>query len=128
MKKPTQCHLWQSENLKSEDLYNAFEVLETFVDDSHLSRWLVRCKECGQLYFKEFYEEIDWKEGNDPHYVTYIPVETNDEIETLKKARVLGLLQFSPCLRKDFPVTADQPEVYWVGKEYVYGIRTKGHL
>lgn len=117
MKKPTQCRLWQSENLKSEDLYNAFEVLETFVDESHFSRWLVRCKECGQLYFKEFYEEIDWNEGIDPQNVIYVPVETSDDIETLKKTAALGLWQFSPCLRSDFPTTADNPEVYWVGKE-----------
>ena len=54
---PTQCHLWQTENFSSQDLsLENFELLETFADDSHFWRYLLKCKECGQLYFYEFYE------------------------------------------------------------------------
>jgi hypothetical protein len=53
-------------------------LLDTYADDSHLSRRLLKCRECAQLYFFEFYEEIDWLDSKDPQYVTYIPVETRD--------------------------------------------------
>ena len=102
MKKPTQCALWEQPDLvlsvPREDL---FERIDTYVDDSHLFRDLLKCRECGQLYFFEFYEQIDWEGGNDSQNVTYIPVETDEEIETLKKASVFELLQFSPRLHKD---------------------------
>lgn len=117
MKKPTQCILWKKDKLIPQDLhYENFDLIETFEEDSHFSRKLVKCKECGQLYFKEFYEEIDWVNGNDPQYWTYIPIETQDEIETLKKASPLELLQFVPRLQDDFPKDAKEPTVRWMGK------------
>lgn len=68
MNKPIKCHLWQKEELTEQDLYtgNSFELLRTFADENHLSRCLLKRKDCGRLYFYEFYEEIDWKQGNDP--------------------------------------------------------------
>ncbi len=114
---PKNCHLWQKEDLSSQDLsLENFELLETFADDSHFWRYLLKCKECGQLYFYEFYEWIDWEEGNDPQYVKFIPVETKYEIETLKKTNIFELLKFSPRLHQDYPQAADKPEVFWVGK------------
>ena len=99
MKEPTQCELWEKPELVS--VRGRFEVVETFVDESHLSRCLLKCGECGQLYFYEFYEKIDWDGGNDPQYSTYIPVETEADIETLKKASVFELMRFLPRLQSD---------------------------
>jgi hypothetical protein len=114
MKKPTQCVLWeQPELVGSQD---RFERIHTYVDESHLFRDLLKCRECGQLYFFEFYEEIDWENGNDPQYKTYIPVETEDEINTLKNASTHELLQFFPRLQTDFPANAQKPTSHWVGK------------
>lgn len=93
-----------------------FELIGTYVDESHLMRDLLKCRECGQLYFHEFYEEIDSEDGNDPQYITYMPVETEDEIKTLKAASQFGLLAFSPRLQKDFPMDAEKPAVRWIGK------------
>jgi hypothetical protein len=76
----------------------------------------VKCRTCGQLYFYEFYEWIDWTGGNDPQYVTYIPVESHEEIEALRKTNEFTLLNFSPRLHKDFPRDATEPTVYWVGR------------
>ncbi len=92
-----------------------FERIDTYVDECHLVRSLLKCRECGQLYFHEFYEEIDWEGGNDPQYFTYVSVETDDEIETLKSASLFGLLEFSPRLQRDFPKD-EKPKVGWVGK------------
>ena len=117
MVKPVQCHLWTSngaciENMTPDNL----ELIETYVVESHFFRCLAQCKECGQLYFKEFYEEIDWIDGDDPQYVTYVPVKTAAEIEKLKKANIFEIMLFQPCLRKDYPKGADKPKVYWLGK------------
>lgn len=117
MKKPTQCVLWAKPELVREVRKDNFELIETYVDESHLERCLLKCSECGQFYFFEFYEEIDWIDGNDPQYSTYIPVETNEEIETLKKCSPLELLQFFPRLQIDFPKEAKEPKVWWNGKQ-----------
>jgi hypothetical protein len=114
MKNPTQCHLWDKENLTAKDLHDSFAVVERFVEEPHHSRSLRRCKECGQLYFHEFYEWVDWVNGNDPQYQTYIPVESRDEIETLLNATKFTLLAFSPRLQSDFPKDAQEPKVYWI--------------
>jgi hypothetical protein len=79
MKAPTHCVLWETPELVvNRRMEDCFELLDTYADDSHLSRRLLKCRECGQLYFVEFYEEIDWLDGKDPQYVTYIPGETRD--------------------------------------------------
>ena len=85
MKEPTQCVLWTKPKLVERPKKEHFELVETYVDESHWWRYLLKCRECGQLYFYEFYEIIDWEHGDDPQYSTYIPVETDAEIETLKK-------------------------------------------
>lgn len=116
MKAPTQCVLW--EHPERIEMPEQFEHLATYEDDSHLIRRLLKCRECGQCYFYEFYEEIDWENGNDPQYRTYIPVETEEEIEELKKSSSFELLRFTPRLQRDFPKEADKPsKSCWIGKQ-----------
>ena len=117
MKNPAQCILWENPELIRGAAKELFELIETYVDESHLSRRLVKCRECGQLYFFEFYEEIDWVDGDDPQYTTYIPVETDEDIQTLKKSSQFELLQFFPRLQIDFPKEAKNPKIWWNGKE-----------
>jgi hypothetical protein len=114
MKRPTQCVLWEKPELVGTD---HFELIETYVHESHLWRYLLKCRECGQLYFFEFYEVIDWIDGDDPQYLTYIPIETAEEIETLKKSSPIDLLRYFPRLQKDFPKGAKSPNVRWVGRD-----------
>lgn len=116
MKNPTNCHLWQMEHLTAADLYECFDLVERFMDDEHHTRSLRRCRRCGQLYFHEFYEWIDWEGGNDPQYQTYIPVESREEIDVLLKTNEFTILNFSPRLQSDFPSDAREPKVFWVGK------------
>jgi hypothetical protein len=72
---PTKCVLWKTENLSIDQLRQILEVITIYEDDSHLIRKLLRCKECGHLYFREFYEGIDWSEGKDAQYMTWIRVD-----------------------------------------------------
>jgi len=69
----------------------------------------VRC----QLYFFEFYEEIDWDKGNDPQYTTYIPVSTIEQGVELALLEPLALVGASPRLCIDYPKEAKTPTVYW---------------
>lgn len=118
MKNPTQCALWEHPELLLEPgkQKGLFAPIETYVNENHLVRSLLKCRECGQLYFYEFYEEVDWEDGDDPQYSTYIPVETEDEIKTLKSVSPIGLSGFSPRLLREFPKGAKGPTVHWVGK------------
>lgn len=112
------CHLWNKDKPTKEDidLKSNFELLHTFVHDSHLWRYLLKCKECGQLYFYEFYEEIDWDKGNDPQYTTFIPVASEDEAKKMAEKSPLELLQFSPRLQQDWPSDAEKSTIRWIGK------------
>ena len=114
MKEPTQCELWAKPELVLKPTKERFELVETFADESHFWRYLLRCRECGQQYFFEFYEQIDWEGGDDPQYSTYVPVETDAEITLLKATAPFGLLDFVPRLHKDFPKGAKEPAARWV--------------
>lgn len=90
-----------------------FYLIHTYIYESHWWRYLLKCRECGQLYFFEFSEEIDWEKGEDPQCSVYIPVDTLQEIETLK--RNTGTLEhFRPQLSSDYPKGAKKPAVGWL--------------
>lgn len=114
---PEQCHLWKEENIKEDrNISGDFEQLKTYEDDSHLIRRLLKCKDCGQLYFYEFYEEIDWVNGNDPQYRTWIPIKTENDAKKLSAIPVIEILRFFPRLQSDWPADAKRPVLKWVGK------------
>jgi hypothetical protein len=110
LRSPAQCILWEH----PERIENAFseilEEIETYEDSSHLTRSLHKCQECGQLYFFEWNEWVDWEEGNDRQYSTLIPVQTKEEAETLKGTSVFNLMTYFPRLHLDGKPT-------WVGKD-----------
>lgn len=116
LQKPTQCHLWNKTELTDEDFNDTFDVVRTYSEDSHFSRRLVKCKHCEQLYLKEFYEEIDWVDGDDPQYITYIPVKDEREAEVLNLANLWKIQTFIPKLNRDWP-KGELKRTYWVGKE-----------
>ena len=104
MKAPVQCVLWKTPELIRDPSFmssDPFEGLETFEEDEHFRRFLFKCRECGQLYIYDFYEEINWSGGDDTQIVTYIPVETDEEIKMLKDAWVPEIMQVFPRLVKD---------------------------
>ena len=112
---PTQCVLWRQPDLVTAPR-GRFETVETYTHESHLYRALVKCCECGQLYFYEFYERVDWDDGDDAQYSTYIPVPDASEAQTMKDLNVVGLLQYTPRLQWDHP-TGKSPSVRWIGKD-----------
>jgi hypothetical protein len=64
-------------------MHEAFELDETFGKDSHWWRYLLKCRDCGQLYFFEFLEQVDFDDGEDPQWSTWIPVATENEAEVI---------------------------------------------
>ena len=95
---PTQCHLW---NLDHPTPQGEMELVKNYVDESHFDRALMRCRQCGQLYFYEWYEEIDWESGNDPSYATWIPVEEKD-IDDLLKTDIWTIHTYTPRIINDW--------------------------
>lgn len=115
--KPTQCHLWTPEP-KREDIriHENFDTLQSYEEDDHQIRSLLRCRRCQQLYFYAFDEEVDWKGGEDAQFRTWIPVATPEEAEALNGQSRLQFAKFSPRLEYAWPSDAESPSLTWVGK------------
>jgi hypothetical protein len=110
LRQPIQCVLWQHPDRVAGQFAQAFEVVESYEDGSHLSRSFYKCRECGQLYFYEWYEWVDWQHGNDKQYSTFVPVQTAEEITALKQTDTFSLLRFFP--RPQW----DGSKIGWIGK------------
>lgn len=109
------CHL-KEDSVTEDDLIPTsvrFDLLVTLEEESHIFRYILKCKICGQLYFFEFYEEIDWEKGDDPQYVTYIPVKTAEEADILNTKSSMELLGVGPRLQHDSG-KGNTDEVRWV--------------
>ena len=111
---PAQCHLWQAEKLTMKDLLEALTVVEAILDEPHQTRDLRKCEFCGQLYFHEFLDWIDWEKGDDPQFQTFIPVDSKEEIGPLREADEFGLQSFSPRLLADYPKEPERHRIHWV--------------
>ena len=98
---PTQCELWENPGRASAEFSEIFDEIASYEDSSHLSRSLHKCRECGQLYFFEWMEWVDWDGGNDRQYSTLFPVRTEEEIEAMKRASSFDLMRYYPRLHLD---------------------------
>lgn len=110
---PTKCHLWTGETPTEDNLNSAFEAMETFSEEDHLSRRLVKCKDCGQMYLKEFFEEVDWAGGDDAQHTTYIPVQDRREALRLNQGGPAELQTFLPKLVRSWPKGGEK-KIFWV--------------
>lgn len=112
---PYGCHLWQSKQVDEDDLLGRLKPIKTYVEESYFSRRLMKCIKCGRLYLKEFYEEIDWVDGDDPQYNTYVPVLNENDAETVNKLNYLEIHTITPRIKLDWPKGEDR-KAYWVGR------------
>lgn len=106
---PVQCALWKSDRLSPQMLYDLLEFVEPLTDDDddHLRRSLKRCKECGQLYFHEFYEAVDYAESKDGIYQTWIPVADAESARRLARQPVFAILRY-PSMRTNSWLGSDE--------------------
>jgi hypothetical protein len=106
---PIQCHLW-TKNVLTEDDFD-FEKVETLYESSHFDHIIYRCKKCGQLYFYDFYEWVDFENGNDKIYITYVPISAIEEGIKMNDNPNLQMKDFSPRL-----LWEPDGSIFWVGK------------
>lgn len=112
------CILWKDpEATVKKGLPAQFALIKTFVKQSHWWRYLLECRDCGQSYVFEFYEEVDWEGGKDPQFTTWVPVASDEEIAAVQAAPPSQLSSFVPRLCKDWPKDQEQPVLYWVKDE-----------
>jgi hypothetical protein len=98
---PTGCALWEHPERAGGKFSEIFEEVASYEDSSHLERALYMCLECGQQYFFEWYEWVDWDGGNDRCYSTLIPVQTQEQLEALKQTDMFSLMRYYPRLHLD---------------------------
>ena len=95
--------LLKIKNIKHEDIDRSnFENIKIYSEDDHLTRRLMKYKPTGELYFYEFKEDIDYVNGNDSQYRTYIPVETEEKADEINKLDIFGIHKISPRLIDDW--------------------------
>ncbi|MBI4361384.1 hypothetical protein HY572_06465 [Candidatus Micrarchaeota archaeon] len=112
---PVKCRLWKAD-LKPEDLRlkERFELVTTYFKDDDWWRYLLKCRECGQLYFFEFYEERDWEKGNDPQYSVWIPVASGEEGKEMAHKSKAELRTVVPRIQSDWPADQEKKDVRWI--------------
>jgi hypothetical protein len=111
---PRKCVLWRSPE-RLEDIHKLLDPIETYLDDSHHMRRLMTCRECGQLYFYEFLEFIDFENGEDPQYRTYVPVTSTEDAALLSHLPRWDLLRCAPAIHSNWPKERDKAHIAWVG-------------
>lgn len=91
------------EDVKLEDLDpKNFESIKVYSEDDHFMRRLIKYKPTEELFFYEFNEEVDYVNGNDPQYRTYILVKDEQEADEINKLDFLQILKITPRLIDDW--------------------------
>ena len=94
---PKNCHLWQKQNITSEDI--EFATVKDYWDHSHAWRFLGKCKECGQLYIDDSVEFVNWDGGDDEIFTVIVPVSEAELAEhDFNAIPPTELFKFSPVL------------------------------
>jgi hypothetical protein len=57
-----------------EHFRHGVDTVASVVSESHFIVRIVRCTDCSQAFIRIFTEFIDWSSGDDPQYVTIMPV------------------------------------------------------
>lgn len=111
---PSNCDLW--EHLSTNfDLIDIKEYPSDYSSDADdCIRKLKKCNDCGQLYFYEMLEYIDWDDGNDPVYRTFVPVLNESDADKLASVNQFELLANIPQIRYDWPKDKSKPTITWV--------------
>ncbi len=95
----------------------AFDLVHEFFETSHDWRSILRCRECGQIYLFDFHEVVDWENGMDGQYSTYIPVESVEQAMEFAGRSHLDLCAIAPRLQADFPSGGHDREIAWVRED-----------
>lgn len=103
------CCLWKADKIEKKKLINSLHTLEVIEQESHFTRKILECKNCGQVYLYEFTEEVDWEDGNDKQLFRWFPVESIYEAWKLAETPPIGLINH-PAIRIDFSKDMQNPK------------------
>lgn len=99
---PTKCHFWNNRHKRIIlNNYKIFEVIKEYGDceqrvSDYREHTLLKCKQCGQLYLKEFTGFIDWVNGDDDQYWSFFPVSSIKKADELHKVNSINILHHTP--------------------------------
>jgi hypothetical protein len=113
--KPEQCALWRSPEVVR-DSHEIFEAVVTYQDESDHRRVLLKCRECGHLYFYEMYEPCHWGD-DDPVYRTYIPVASAEQATEVAALSVWDVARCAPAIHENWSRGKDRSEIFWTGRK-----------
>lgn len=96
----------------------ALSTVADLIDESHFHVAIRSCKNCGQRFVSVFAETIDWADGDDPQYVTLLPVTEAEATGLLRlgskltEEALLALGRGRRSLHRDYP-KGEAPYSYW---------------
>jgi hypothetical protein len=96
------------------------EIVKSYENESGTGRSLLKCEECGQLYFCDSDETVHWSSDGDELRQTYIPVESVKQanmILALTKSSDFSPTLFHPRLVDDWPAGKEKSEIGWIRGE-----------
>jgi len=98
---PRKCILSKASHLTRDNMISLLhhKPVKIYQDDSDFRRMVLRCKECGQLYFFEYYE-VRYDDDEDMHW-TYIPIRNIKQADYLNTLRPISINSFT-AIRRDF--------------------------
>lgn len=101
------------------------ERVAHLIAESHFVVSILRCLACDQHFVSIFTETIDWEGGNDPQYVTVMPL-TNEEAarllnlrDQLGEADLNALPSERRSLSQNWPEYAKESALTWGRGVYV---------
>jgi len=115
---------------RAEECYKALGDLareRRIIDESHFGVWVLSCQHCRQKFLQVFTETIDWAGGDDPQYLTLLPISEieastlTSQVGSISEATLNALGIRRKSLRHDSP-KAEPATTYWAT-----GIRVRPH-
>ena len=106
------CHQWHDLPPQRQAVLAVLENVASYLREYHEARDLLRCKQCGQLYFCEWQEEMRF-DGEDSQDFVLIPVADAAEglaLSQLSRMQRIGL----PTIVMIWPPSDAKP--YWVNR------------
>lgn len=112
-------HCWVEDPQETRMKLVEIKDVDNLVNEEHYQVKLIHCPQCDQNFVYVYTETIDWASGNDPSYVTVVPLLEEEakyilvHRERLTEDTINALGPDRKTLRRDFPSWADSPTVYW---------------
>lgn len=100
MEKLFSCHLWNKKIFSGDDFsLSHFVFIRDYLDQGHVVSSLVRCIDCGQLYFYEHHADVEADLEDEDAYTILVPIEKDREEEVMVSESPLDLLAKDPRLQ-----------------------------